>query len=242
MRPTARRATAFLVALTVVATAVGCSPEEGITGDGGSWTVLAYEIADTDLEPFMMADVGEMGAVGSQDNLSIVSLVDRADGYTEESVLGLDDWVGGKLLEITPGGAEELEDLGNVNTGDPQVLADFIARGVSDYPADNYALIISDHGASWPGVGGDESSGADALSLAEIGSGITTGLADAGLARLDLLGFDACLMRPTRWRALSHPSPTVCSRRRSSSPDTAGTTPRSRSPRAGQPPTSSAAR
>jgi hypothetical protein len=194
MRRTTRRATAALAALAIIAALVGCGSDSDVAGDGGTWTVLAYEIADTDLEPFMMADVGEMGEVGSQENLSIVSLVDRADGYSDEAVLGLDDWVGGKLLEITAGGAEELEDLGDVNTGDPQVLADFIARGVAEYPADNYALIISDHGASWPGVGGDESAEDDTLSLAEIGDGIGAGLADAGLERLDLLGFDACLM------------------------------------------------
>jgi len=194
MRRTTRRAISALAAVTIVAALAGCDSGGDPVGDGGTWTVLAYEIADTDLEPFMMADVGEMGEVGSQESLSIVSLVDRAEGYTDEAVLGLDDWVGGKLLEITPGGAEELEDLGDVNTGDPQVLADFIARGVAEYPADNYALIVSDHGASWPGVGGDESAEEDTLTLAEIGDGISAGLADAGLERLDLLGFDACLM------------------------------------------------
>ena len=194
MRRTTRRAISALAAVTIVAALAGCDSGGDPAGDGGTWTVLAYEIADTDLEPFMMADVGEMGEVGSQESLSIVSLVDRAEGYTDEAVLGLDDWVGGKLLEITPGGAEELEDLGDVNTGDPQVLADFIARGVAEYPADNYALIVSDHGASWPGVGGDESAEEDTLTLAEISDGISAGLADAGLERLDLLGFDACLM------------------------------------------------
>ena len=194
MRRTTRRAISALAAVTIVAALAGCDSGGDPAGDGGTWTVLAYEIADTDLEPFMMADVGEMGEVGSQESLSIVSLVDRAEGYTDEAVLGLDDWVGGKLLEITPGGAEELEDLGDVNTGDPQVLADFVARGVAEYPADNYALIVSDHGASWPGVGGDESAEEDTLTLAEIGDGISAGLADAGLERLDLLGFDACLM------------------------------------------------
>jgi hypothetical protein len=185
---------ASIVALSLLGGLTACTADATVAGGGGSWTVLTYEIADTDLEPFMMTDVDEMGEVGSQQNLSIVSLVDRADGYTDEPVLGIDDWVGGKLLEITSGGADELDDLGDINTGDPQVLADFITRGITDYPADNYALIVSDHGASWPGVGGDESSDQDGLSLAELGDGITAGLAGAGVGKLDLLGFDACLM------------------------------------------------
>ncbi len=158
------------------------------------WTVLVYSIADTDLEPFMMDDVAEMGSVGSGPGLNIVGLVDRAADYSADPVLGLDDWQGAKLLHVKEGSAEVLNDLGDVNTGDPQLLADFITTGITNYPAAHYALIISDHGASWPGVGGDESSGLDGLSLAEIETGIQAGLAGAGLDKLDLLGFDACLM------------------------------------------------
>ena len=158
---------AVFTALAVVVGVSACTstPDEGAP-TSGSWTVLTYSIADTDLEPFMMTDIDEMGEVGSQENLNLVALVDRADGYSTDSVLGLEDWTGAKLLEVGSGAATVLEDMNDVNTGDPQVLSEFIARGISEYPADNYALIISDHGASWPGVGGDESSGADSLSLA----------------------------------------------------------------------------
>lgn len=158
------------------------------------WTVLVYSIADTDLEPFMMDDVAEMGSVGSGPGLNIVGLVDRAADYSADPVLGLDDWQGAKLLHVKEGSAEVLNDLGDVNTGDPQLLADFIATGVTNFPAARYSLIISDHGASWPGVGGDESSQYDTLSLAELEAGIQAGLAGAGLDKFDLLGFDACLM------------------------------------------------
>jgi Clostripain family len=166
-----------------------------VTGDvSDGWTVLVYSIADTDLEPFLLDDVTEMGEVGSDNGLNIVGLVDRASDYSSDPVLGLDDWEGGKLLHVQQGSAEVLAELGDVNTGDPQVLADFIAAGVSAFPATNYALIISDHGASWPGVGGDESAGHDGLDLAELDAGISAGLDAAGLDRFDLLGFDACLM------------------------------------------------
>ena len=76
--------------------------------------------------------------------------------------------------------------------GDPQVLADFVARGITEYPADHYALILWDHG-SIAGVGSDESSG-DGLSVPEIAAAVRAGLDTAGTDRLDILGFDACLM------------------------------------------------
>jgi len=196
---TSRARTRILAAaatLTIGIALTGCTADAPESADeAGSWTVLTYEIADTDLEPFMMTDVGEMGdAEPDDEDLTIVSLVDRADGFTDEDVLGLGDWVGAKLLKIDPQGATELEDLGDTNTGDPAVLSRFISDNVAAYPADHYSLIISDHGASWPGVGGDLSSEQDSLSLAEIHEGIASGLETAGLDKLDLLGFDACLM------------------------------------------------
>lgn len=158
------------------------------------WTVLIYSIADTNLEPFMMVDIDEAGTVGTTDSVNMVALVDRAADYSSDPVVGLEDWQGGKVLEIGQGSATVLADYGPIDTGDPAVLADFITQGIANYPAQHYALIISDHGASWPGVGGDESAGGNGLSLAEITDGISTGLDTANVDKLDLLGFDACLM------------------------------------------------
>lgn len=172
----------------------GCVGTPGGIQAPDSWTVLTFEIADTNLEPFMMQDVEEMGAVGTQPGFNLISFVDRAEGYTDTSVLGIPDWTGAKLLEIEKGGATELYDYGNVNTGDPTVLQRFISESIKAYPAAHYSLIISDHGASWPGVGGDESAGGDSLTLGELDQAIGQGLADAGVDKLDLLGFDACLM------------------------------------------------
>lgn len=196
--PAGRRLLAAGVAVVLVCATAACLDEEPTSDEGpgerGSWTVLTYSIADTDLEPYLLEDVDEMGEVGTQDGLSLVTLLDRADGYSEDPVLGMDDWVGGRLIEVVPGGGQVVQELGDVNTGDPQVLAHFVAHGVQTYPADNYALVISDHGASWPGVGGDESSDHDTLTLAEMRDGIAAGLEGTGVERLDLLGLDACLM------------------------------------------------
>jgi hypothetical protein len=191
---TGSRALGFgLVAVVSAASLAACSPEAP-ANVSGSWTILTYSIADTDLEPYMMDDLGELGESGGYDDLNLLALVDRSTDYGTDDVLGLDGWDGGKLLEITSGGATELEDLGDINTGDPQVLADFITRGITDYPADHYALVISDHGASWPGVGGDESSDQDSLELWELNEAIAAGIAGGGIDKLDLIGFDACLM------------------------------------------------
>lgn len=171
------------------------APVADVEQPGESWTVLIYSMADTDLEPFMVTDINEAGEVGSTDALHVRALVDRNPGYGDDPLLDQGSWVGGRVLDLTaPGTTELVEDLGDVNSADPTVLADFITQGITDHPADKYALIISDHGAGWPGIGPDESSDFDTLDLPEIVSGIGAGIAEAGVEKLDLLGFDACLM------------------------------------------------
>ncbi len=195
-----RRRWSVLGAAACVLVAAGCTgdadePElREDAAEGTGWTVLVYSIADTDLEPYLLNDLAEFAEVGTVENLQVAAMVDRAEDYSSDPLLGIDDWVGAKYLSIGQGSAEELADLGDVDTGDPAPLADFLARGIADHPAEHYALVISDHGASWPGLGGDEGSGNSTLTLEELRSGIGDGLERAGLDRLDLLGFDACLM------------------------------------------------
>ena len=105
----------------------------------GSWTVLQYSMSDTDLEPFMMVDVNEMGEVGSNENLNIVAMIDRSPDYGEEPVLDIGDWVGAKLVHVQPGHAEVLADLGPTDMGDPATLAWFITEGIAAFPAEHYA-------------------------------------------------------------------------------------------------------
>ncbi|GAA4110882.1 hypothetical protein GCM10022215_06360 [Nocardioides fonticola] len=162
--------------------------------EGEGWTVLHYSMADTNLETFMVDDVNELGQVATGDDVAIREFMDRSPEYGDDEVLDQGAWVGGRVLDLGGEGTSELvEDLGDVNSADPEVLADFIAQGIEDHRAGHYALIISDHGASWPGIGPDETSG-DVLDLAEITNGIRDGLDRAGVDVLDLIGFDACLM------------------------------------------------
>ena len=166
----------------------------GREGDG--WTVLHYSMADTNLEPFMVADVNELGEVGSNENLQIREFMDRSAGYGEDPLLDQGDWVGGRVLDLGEAGTSTVvEELGDVDSADPATLAAFIADGLETHRAAHYALVISDHGASWPGIGPDE--GTDdhsVLDLDEIVAAISDGLKQAGVDKLDLLGFDACLM------------------------------------------------
>jgi hypothetical protein len=196
-------ATAAAAATAVLLAIAGCSSasnEAGADGadeapTGGTWTVLHYSAADNDLEPALAVDVNEIGEVGSTGDLQVREFMDRSPEYGAEPVLDQGDWVGGRVFDITEDGTTELvEDLGDVDSSDPQVLADFVAQGMEDLPADHYALIISDHGGQWNGIGQDETAGGGLLTLPDLVDGISAGLDAADVEKLDLLGFDACLM------------------------------------------------
>lgn len=121
-----------------------------------------------------MTDLNEIGAVGSTDDLHVRELMDRSADYGDDEALDQGSWVGGRVLDVGQDGTAELvDDLGDVDSADPETLATFIGDGITAHPAGHYALIISDHGGQWLGIGPDEGSGGDTL---------------------DLLGFDACLM------------------------------------------------
>ena len=196
--PIARIAGAVAAAVVAVGTLTACGGGGGVVPGSSaddSWTVMTYMIADTNLEFFQMEDMAEQEAVGSRPGFSLISYVDRSADYSEDAVIGIPNWSGAKVIEVKrAGGSEVLSDEGDVNTGDPAVLAEFIARTIKAYPAAHYALIINDHGSSWPGVGADGSADNDQLTLEELHQGIADGLDGGGIDKLDMLGFDACLM------------------------------------------------
>jgi hypothetical protein len=153
--------------------------------------------ADNNLEQFGLLNLQQMAAVGSSPGLNIVAQVDRSVGYTSDPVLNLPNWTTAKRLLVRTGNFLELSDLGVTDMADPAVLSDFIKWGVQSYPASHYLLVLWDHGGAWTGFGLDEDlkpSKPDWMTLAKIASGLAGGLQAAGLAKFDLIGFDACLM------------------------------------------------
>ncbi|MBI5931571.1 MAG: hypothetical protein HY862_19845 [Chloroflexi bacterium] len=105
--------------------------------------------------------------------------------YTENNL--------GVTFDQTP-----VEDLGEVDMGDPQSLVDFIEWSVQNYPAEHYMLVIGSHGGGWRGIGPDDGLGQESmLELPEIDAALATARADLGIDKFDIVGFDACLMAVT---------------------------------------------
>ena len=175
-------------------------PSGSSGGDGDSWTVLIYIMGDTDLEAAALYDLLELEDAALGENTNVVVAVDRSDrtdeegGYSGGDVLGLGNFSDSRLLTFTDDGLDFVAETGELNFGDPSVLASLIKEGLESFPADKTALFLWDHGAGWPGMGPDETDGYDILTLSEMREGIEVGLKAAGVEKFDLIGMDACLM------------------------------------------------
>lgn len=186
---------AWLAGQTACAADAPVAPRAPVHGrPGHSWTILVYLQADNDLEQAALDDLQELMTVGSTPDVHLVVQCDRRAGGTDAGVGALPAWTSAQRLRVTQGGLQRLADLGEQDLGDPEVLADFVAWGLREFPADRQAVVFWDHGAGARGFGLDETDGHDTLTLPELAHGLRDGMQRAGVGQLALVGFDACLM------------------------------------------------
>jgi hypothetical protein len=102
------------------------------------WTFLVYMAGDNSLEKAGIDDLTEMKKVGTQPGVNVVVQFDRPAGAKRYC-----------LQKNTSLASDATAKLGNINTGDPAALIEFITWGVTAYPADRYALILWNHGQGW---------------------------------------------------------------------------------------------
>ncbi len=171
-------------------------------GHSGNWTVLVYLNADNDLEPYGILNFNQMEKVGSSDRLKIVVQMDRSPHYdrTNGNWIGCRRYLVNKDSDNLIMNSTLLEDMGNVDMGNPNTLREFIQWGQQNFPAENYCLVIWNHGSGWRSsksvakqtvprnISFDDTSGSSIK---------TTDLpfALAGTSRLDVIAMDASLMQ-----------------------------------------------
>ncbi len=104
------------------------------------WTIMVYLAGDNNLETYGVKDLGEMGLVGSSDEVSIVAQFDR-----------MSDQVSRRYFITANQNIEDncVAEMDEVNTGDPQALLDFIIWTCQSYPAERYGLVLWNHGSGW---------------------------------------------------------------------------------------------
>ena len=141
------------------------------------WTWLFYDDADSINMYDPLNDLTSIAS--SSQNLTILVLQDTQTGPGKIWLINQDHTI--KLLE----------DLGEINMGDPATMKNFINFGKENYPAERYLLCIYDHGSAWLGSCVEENPVNDLLTMHELYQALVDG------GGIDLLCFTApCLMGP----------------------------------------------
>ncbi len=165
-----------------------------------TWLVMLYFDADDPvLEEDILFDLNEVEMAGSSRRVKIVAQIDRyKKGYKGDG-----NWSGARRYEISKDSdlttihSKVIDDLGEVDMSDPDTLSDFAMWAMKTYPADRYALILSDHGMGWPGGWTDADNHGEEfvfISLSRLEKSLETITSRTGVKKLDLVGMDACLM------------------------------------------------
>lgn len=166
-------------------------PDPGGAAAPADWTILVYMAADNDLEPFALQDLAEMERVALPGSVRLAALVDRSPWYAA----GPGDFSDTRRGPVGPDGdgsrvGARLVSIGERDTGDPATLTELLDWAHDTLPAERYGLVVWNHGGGLEGVAWDDTSRGDRLTLEETRLAIER----STLGRVDLLGFDACLM------------------------------------------------
>lgn len=105
------------------------------------WTILIYMAGDNDLDDFGGDDIEEMKKVGSSDRIHVLVQRDTAAAGVPTRRY--------RVRKGTMAEDDVVQKIGETNTGDPKVLADFLKWGRAKYPAKRTMAVLWNHGSGW---------------------------------------------------------------------------------------------
>ncbi len=158
---------------------------------GADWTVMLYiagdnNLGDTNRYPNPTANL--QGQFNTLKQLSSqypqVNLVTLTDFYDDS---------GTQFCHLKPDGPPDCQQMGEQDTSDPAVLANFVSNALDNFPANHTMLVISNHGHAITGVAVDETTSRSAQMTPEkIRQAFET--AALNTRKLDILFYNVCLM------------------------------------------------
>ena len=167
---------------------------EGYDNRFGDWTdTRRFLIEQGEATPELDSDAKRQAlleffvAAGIGDEALLAAEIANLDNATVEQIYGSQNL--DARFDQTP-----IEELGEVDMGDPESLFDFIIWAANTYPAEHYLLVIGSHGAGWRGIGPDYGNDGSMLEVYEIAQALEAAQAQLGVDSFDIVGFDACLM------------------------------------------------
>ncbi|MEM4706927.1 MAG: clostripain-related cysteine peptidase [Candidatus Methanomethylicaceae archaeon] len=128
--------------------------------------MIHYGAGDNNLARFIFSNTDELEKVGSDVNTHVVSILDVGKQwgapFKGARVFYLQkDAQSGKI------NSPIVKNLGQINSADPQVMANLIKEVIRKFPAENIAIFIDGHGVGWEGTVVDNSSGSEFMVMSE---------------------------------------------------------------------------
>lgn len=187
----------------------------GLLDKNRKWTVLVYMAADNNLESEAITDLNEMEVSALDVNVTVLALVDRAQGFDATN----GDWTDTRLYKIiqdnqvnkTLIASERLDcpELGlsasessELDMSNPATLSGFLSYARRKFPAENFALILWGHGTGWRNSESEIISennvfsskafaidNSSYMTISALRRGIEAGMGDE---KLSVIGFDTC--------------------------------------------------
>ena len=200
----------FLITACTPASLAGQEPADAsgtdITADSVTEDIAA-DAVDSGLTPYTImvymcgSDLESDGGMGSADITEMIG-----SGF-DPSALNIVLYTGGStqwidydipadtnsVFSVTGDGLEYLADAGAASMGEADTLTSFVDYTYENFPAQNYGLILWDHGAgAVDGFGCDDLFEYDSLTMDELNLALSQ--SQAAGQKLEFIGFDACLM------------------------------------------------
>jgi hypothetical protein len=181
-------ATALMISVSAASFAAAPAKKQAKKAPVKEWTFAVFLNCDNNLDRFGVEDQEEMARVGSNENLNVVTLIDRERGPAQ-------------INYIEKGNIKKIKDMGELDMGDYKELVKFTKFIKENYPAKHYMIGIWNHGSGWKakennevvrGVSYDDSSNNhitnDQLAI------VTKEMAQVLGQKIDIINMDCCLM------------------------------------------------
>ncbi len=181
-------------------------------GSGGTrakWTVMLYIDGDNNLAPNAFYNLDQLEQLADNADVNLVCLMKSLTGFPHTSRTPTarrfvihhsslrDQYVSSNLSTESPAG--NATNLGNLDMGQVSTLKSFITWAQTNYPADNYAIDLWNHGSGWSNVGRSQGPNprgilySDTYSAYLHNQDMATALSAS--EKIDLLLMDACNMQ-----------------------------------------------
>ncbi len=176
----------FWIVLLASLLFAGCSQ----SNNEADWTILVYMAADNGLNDSALSDINEMENAQFSDAVNVVVQIDNSE-YNNPSSAFRYEIEPDQSTQIT---SPKIKNLGEIDSGSPESLTDFVNWGFRTYPSLHKALVIWSHGNGWYDLAAQFCPDDESFSSISLPAGELREALDQINFELDILVLDACNM------------------------------------------------